>query len=48
MEMKNTLEGIDSTVGDTEEHISDQEDRIMEIPTWEWRKGKQILKTESS
>ena len=31
MEMKNTLEGIDSTVGDTEEHICDQEDILIEI-----------------
>ena len=33
MEMKNILEGINSTVGDAEEHISGLEDRIMEITT---------------
>lgn len=30
-EVKNTLEGINSRPGDTEEHTSDLEDRIMEI-----------------
>ena len=30
--MKNTLEGINSRVGDVEECISDLEYRIMEIP----------------
>ena len=30
-EVKNTLEGIKSKPTDTEEHISDLEDRIMEI-----------------
>ena len=30
-EMKNKLEGINSRLGDTEECISDLEDRIMEI-----------------
>ena len=29
--MKNTLEGINSRLGDTEEHISDLEGRKMEI-----------------
>lgn len=33
MEMKNILEGIHSTVGNAEEHISGLEDRIMEITT---------------
>ena len=32
-EIKNTLEGMTSRLSDTEEHISDMEDRIMKIST---------------
>ena len=32
-EIKNTLEGMTSRLSDTEEHISDKEDRIMKIST---------------
>ena len=46
--MKSALEGINSRVGDTEEHISDFEDRIMEITQTEQQKEKQILKNENS
>ena len=42
--MKNTLEGINSRIGDTKEHISDLEDRIMEITQAECQKEKQIFK----
>ena len=44
--MKNTPEGINSRLGDTEERISDLEDRIMEIIQSEQEKEKQILKNE--
>ena len=46
--MKNTPEGINSRLGDTEERISDLEDRIMEIIQSEQEKEKQILKNEDS
>ena len=36
--MKNTLEGINSRLGGTEEHISDLEDRIMEVTKSEQQK----------
>ena len=35
--MKNKLEGINSRLGDTEECISDLEDRIMEITQSKWK-----------
>ena len=37
--MKNTLGGINSRIGDTEEYIGDLEDRIMEITQLEQQKG---------
>ena len=43
IEMKNTLEGMKSRLGDTGEGISDLEDRIMEITQSEQQKEKQIL-----
>ena len=39
--MNTTPEGINSS--QIEEHISDLEDRIMEITQWEQQKGKQNL-----
>ena len=42
--MKNTLEGMNSRSGDTEEHISDLEERIMKITQSEQQKEKQVLK----
>ena len=39
--MKNTLEEIKSRYGDIQEHISDLEDRIMEITQSEHQKEKQ-------
>ena len=38
--MKNILEGINSRQGGTEEHMSDLEDRIMEIMQSEQQKEK--------
>ena len=46
--MKNTLEGINSRLGDTEECISDLDDTIMEIIQSEQQKEKQMLKHENS
>ena len=46
--MKIILEGINSRLGDIEKHISDMEDKIMEIAQWKQQKGKQILETEAS
>ena len=43
-ERKNTLEGINSRLGDTEV-ISDLEDRIKEITQSKQQKEKQIRKT---
>ena len=44
-EIKNTLEGMNSRLSDTEEHISDLEDGIVEIKT---AKRKPNLKNENS
>ena len=41
--MENTLEGMNSRLGDTE-HISNLEGEIMEITQSEQQKEKQILK----
>ena len=41
-EMKNTLEGINSRLGDTKECIRDLEGRIMEITQLEQQREKQI------
>ena len=43
--MQNTLEGINSRLGDTEEHISDFKDRIIEITQ---RSKKKKFKNENS
>ena len=47
-EIKNTLEGINSRLDDTEELISKLDDRVMEITQAEQRKGKGILKNKDS
>ena len=44
-EIKNTLEGMNCRLSDTEEHISDLEDGIVEIKT---AKRKPNLKNENS
>ena len=41
-EMKNTVEGINSRLGDREEHINDLEDRKMETTQSGQQKEKQI------
>ena len=46
MKKKNILEGINSRLGDTEERISDLEDRMIETPQSEQWKEKQIKKWE--
>ena len=46
-EIKNTLEGMNSRLSDTEEHISDLEDGVMEITQWGQEKEKQILKIKA-
>ena len=38
--MKNTLEGINSRLNDTEKQISKQEDRVVEITDAEQKKRK--------
>ena len=45
--MKNTLERINSRLGDTEECISDLEDRITKSPNQTWKK-KPNLKNENN
>ena len=39
-EIKNSLEGINSGITETEERISDLEDKIVEITTTEQKKEK--------
>ena len=39
--MKNTLEGINGRLNDTEEHISDLEDRVVEIMKLNQKKTKE-------
>ena len=40
--MKNTVAGINSRLGDIEQHISDLEDRIIQITQSEQQKEKQM------
>lgn len=47
-EIKNTLEGINSGLGDTEEYINYLEDRIIEIIQSEHQTERQMKKSESS
>ena len=42
--MKNTLGGINSRIDDTEEWISDLEDKVMEIAKDEQKKRKKNFK----
>ena len=42
MEMKNTLEGINSKLNNTEEWISKLEDRVVEITEAEQKKRKRM------
>ena len=48
IEMKNTLEGINSRVNETEEWISVLEDRFVEITAMEQNKVKRMKRNENS
>ena len=47
-EMKNTLEGINSRINNTEEWISELEDRAVEIADAEQRGKKRMKRNEDS
>ena len=47
-EIKNSLEGINSRITETEERISDLEDKIVEITTAEQNKEKRMKRIEDS
>ena len=47
-EIKNSLEGIYSRIAETEEWISDLEDKIVEITTTEQNKEKRMKRIEDS
>ena len=47
-EIKNSLEGINSRITETEEPISDLEDKIVEITTAEQNKDKRMKRIEDS
>ena len=47
-EIKNYLEGINSTISEAEEWISDLEDKIVEITTAEQNKQKRMKRIEHS
>ena len=47
-EMKNTLQGINSKSDDTEERISNPENRIVEVTQLEGQKEKRTKKSEDS
>ena len=47
-EIKNTLEGINSRISETEEGISQLEDKVVEITAEEQNKVKRMNRTEDS
>ena len=47
-EIKNSLEGINSRITETEEQISDLEGKIMELTTAEQKKEKRMKRIEDS
>ena len=47
-EMKNTLEGINSTITEAEEWISEKEDKMVEITAREQNKEKRMKINEDS
>ena len=47
-EIKNSLQGINSIITETEEWISDLEDKIVEIITTEQNKEKRMKRIEDS
>ena len=48
IEMKNTLEGINSRITEAEEQISDLEDRMVELSAAEQNKEKRMKRNEDS
>ena len=46
LEKKNTLEGINSRLDDTEDQISNLEDKVVEITQTEQKKNKKERKKE--
>ena len=47
-EIKNTLEGINSSISEAEEQISELEDKMVKITSEEQSKVKRIKRTEDS
>ena len=47
-EMKNTLEGINSSINEVEEWISELQDRMVEITAVEQNKEKRMKRNEDS
>ena len=47
IEMKNALEGINSRLGDVGKHISDLEDKIVDIAQAEYQEKKKNIKVVS-
>jgi len=47
-EMKNTLEGINSRITETEEWIRDLKDRMVEITAMEQNKERRMIRNENS
>ena len=48
IEIKNTLEGINSRISEAEERISELEDKMVEITSEEQNKIKRMKRTEDS
>ena len=48
IEVKNTLEGINSRITEAEEQINDREDRMLEITAMEHKKEKRMKRNEDS
>ena len=48
MEIKNTLQGINSRMSEAEERISELEDKMVEISSEEQNKVKRMKRTEDS
>ena len=48
LKLKNTLEGINSRISETEEQISEQEDKMLEITSEEQNKVKRMKRTEDN
>ena len=46
--MKNTVEGINSSITEAEEHISDLEDKMVEFTAAEQNKEKRMKRKEDS